>query len=227
MRIQTHHSLTYLIKVTCHQPCIHTVSKLRRMYGIYMQSMHSTRCKYTLTHTCRIWKQHTHSHTYMINNSIRQTRSEPDGFSLWAVCKRISRQRDLFLLCLLWLYNKLRNNSVYVLILYLLVEGFWELWTWWHAETLLCVGSTWLWLQRLQSSWEPALINGQIHSLPSQNGPSPVSRLQPDCRQRPRDWAFVIINIIHHHHHHRHHQTCFPAVYWGTQPKEEARGALM
>jgi len=82
---------------------------------VWIYTVHAQyRYKYTFTHTCRIWKQHTHththSHTYMINNSNTQTKSEPNGFPLWEFCKQISRQCDLFPLCLSRLYNKLRNN---------------------------------------------------------------------------------------------------------------------
>lgn len=188
------HMLIPLIKSN-----MHTYSKqekLRCMYG-YIQSMHSTGTSIRFTHTCRIWKQHTHthSHTYTIDNSITQTKSEPKGFPLWEFCKQISRQCDLFPLCLSWLYNKLRNNFIYVLLLYFLVEalvGALKL------MSVMGVDSTWLWFQGLQSSWEPVLIMQKYTLFQPTHCPSPVFHLQPGCHQQPRDWAFVIIIIIHH-----------------------------
>lgn len=161
-----------------------------------------------------------HSYTSTINDSIRQTTSEPNAYSLW-VCKQISRQCDLFTLCLSWIYNKPMSNFIDVLKLYLLVEGG-RSFRLDDMQRPCFVLTAHGWDSRLRASWEPVLSSAHIHFLPTLNCPSPVSHLQPDCRHHPRDWAFVIINLIHHRH---HRQTSFPDVYWGTSPKErEARG---
>lgn len=160
---------------------------------VWIDSPRTVQVLHLHTHAGSESSTHAHAHigtlTWSITQSDKQDQS-PMDFLSDDFCKQISRQCDWFPLS--WLYNKLRNNFMYVLILYFLVDALVGAL---NLLSVMGVDSTWLWLQRLQSSWEPVLINAEKKTL------SPHPELPISCVSSPAWEPSTTQGLSLRHHH--------------------------